>query len=139
MDQTTLIAAIVVGFPLFFGALWCGVLFLLSRVSGWSRLADTYGRGETPTGAQALAWQSGMVGFVSYRNCLHLRATPAGLWLSLAWPLNVGHRPLLIPWNAMHERRETKFLWHRATQVEVGQGKRVRLRLPPEVFDSAPG
>ena len=139
MDGTMLGMTIALLFPIAFGIMWCGVLFLLSRVSGWSRLAQFYARSETPEGGTEFRWQTGMVGVVSYRNCLHIRVLPSGLWLSVAFPLSVGHQRLFIPWTAVHGQQDGKFLWHEVTRFDVGHPPQGRVRLPSKVFAAQPG
>jgi len=116
--------------PLF----WMGVCLLLSRISGWHRLALAYPLRATPQG-QRLPAQSGAVGPVSYRNSLDLQVSAAGLCLSVPVFFRVGHSPLFIPWQALHDVRLRKFLWHEAMECQVGQPTITRLRLPPRVFE----
>lgn len=138
MDATTLTVLIVVLFPLVFAVFWCAVLFLLSRLGGWSRLARQYARNDVPDSGREYRWQSGRVGLVGYNHCLHVRVRQSGLALSVAFPLSVAHPPLFIPWSAIHDREDVSMFWLKATRFEVGQPTLARLMLPRKVFDEAP-
>ena len=84
-------------FPFFFAGMWTGVSYLLSRLSGWSSLAERYRTGGAPDG-ERLAWTSGQIGGVSFRSCLNLTLAPGGLFLVPLLPFRLFMPPLLIPW-----------------------------------------
>lgn len=134
--NSTVILIVAIVFPVAFLTLWCLVLLLLSRISGWNRLARSYSREQTRTAqdGQAYRWQSGTVGIVGYRNCLHIGVSASGISLAVAWPLNVGHRDLFIPWNALHDRIDKKIFWYQVTRLQVGNPALARLQLPTKVF-----
>ncbi len=81
-----------------FIGVWKFVCFLLSRASGWSRLAIHYRARSTFSGTQ-WASQSGRVGWVSYKSILILGANADGLYMAVSSIFRTGHRPLLIPWS----------------------------------------
>lgn len=116
--------------PLFlvaFPAIWCGVLFLLSRMSGWNVLAQHYRLRETFQGPTK-GFQSAQIGYsawfpVQFRNALTVGAEPGHLYLKPMFIFAVFQPALLIP---MKE-----------TTCEVRQGvflKRAHLRT-----EKAPG
>ena len=113
-------------------ALWCGIVFLLSHVSGWQTLARSFPERADPGGID-YRLLSGRVGFVSYRNALRVAAGAEGLHLWVLAFFRLGHKPLLIPWSAMHNRRERSFLWQKTVRVEVGQSG-TRIELPADLF-----
>jgi hypothetical protein len=138
MSQTELVYMIVLLFPIAFITMWSFVLWLLSRLSGWSRLAQTYGTPEprTPAGNKAWRWQSGSVGLVGYRGCLHIGVSPSGVALAVAWPFRLCHQDLFIPWNALHDRKDTKIFWYQTTRFQVGNPTQGSVQVPTEVLGS---
>ena len=127
-------AALAAGLLLVLPAFWCIVVLLLSFLSGWQRLASTYATREPPRGAR-FGMQNGMVGLVSYRNCLTIHTAPDGLFLSVQFVFRIGHKPLFIPWRAIRNEKPIKFLWYEAVRFEVDAPGAPRLRLPAKVFE----
>lgn len=93
-----------IGFPLAFAALWCGIIFLISRMGGWSSLAQRYQhvgsfdgyRKRFVTGAVT---GGPFLGFpCNYGNCLTLGADSHGLYLAVFPLFRPGHPPLFVPW-----------------------------------------
>jgi hypothetical protein len=93
-----LLLLIVIVFPVFFVSIWCSVVWLLSHLGGWARLASFY-RAFKPFTGQMWTWRGGRLGFVNYRGVLTVGADPAGLYLAVMSLFRVGHAPLWIPWS----------------------------------------
>lgn len=116
-------------FPIFFPVFWLTVLFLLSRIGGWGRLAEKYKCDDTAT----INWHgfcSGMVGAVRYRSCLWIGTGVEGLYLKTG-PLflyRAFHQPLRIPWSAVESLSEKKVLWLRYMEVKL-TGSTVKVSL----------
>jgi hypothetical protein len=137
--NTLAIVALVTGLLVAIPAFWCFVVFVLSHVSGWQRLAASYPAHEPPRGTR-FAGQSGSVGGVSYRNCLTVHVAADGLFLATPFFFRFAHKPLFIPWSAVRNQKPIKFLWHEAMSFEVGAPPAARLRLPVRIFEeSGPG
>ena len=132
MDSSAAAIVATLLFLLIFPLFWCGIVWLLAQIGGWARLAQDFRTDKTPRGTP-FHWQSGAVGWTSYRGVLQLAAAPEGLFLSLPWLFRVGHAPLFIPWSAFHDAVEQQILWLRQVRSDVG-ASRVRLRLPASVF-----
>ena len=124
-------AAPLVAIPLVF-VLVCSIL---SLASGWRRLAASYEARIEPSG-QRFGSRSGRIGIVSYRNCLIIHVSASGLFLSMPFFLRPGHKPLLIPWHAIHNQKGVKSLWREGVQFEVGNPSVAQLVLPSEVFQA---
>jgi hypothetical protein len=135
MDETMLATLVVAGFLVGFPLVWCAVVLLLSYVGGWQRMAAVYATDKPPRG-RSFAWVSARIGFVNYRNCLHVHVAPEGLHLATPWLFRIGHRPLLVPWSAVHGERSRRFLWLQVVDFEVGQPRLARVQLPQKVFDA---
>jgi hypothetical protein len=122
-------------FPLAFAAFWCGISFVLGIFSGWQRLALSYATDQAPRGTP-FSWQSGYVGVVRYRNCLNIRVAPEGLFLSTAWLFRLGHKPLLIPWSAVHNLESRQVFWFHFTRFQIGEPALAHVQIPTEVFEA---
>lgn len=126
-----------VGFPFFFGALWCGVCLLLSGLGGWGRLAEKFAALRPPAGTRFFM-QSGKVGVVNYKGCLTVHTSADGLHLAV-WPFfRIGHKPLLIPWRDIHNGQVRSVLFSESVAFEVGSPKIATLRLSKKIFAGQP-
>lgn len=108
----------VLFFPAFIG-LWCGVCYLLSKMSGWRDLAEKYPLTAPFTG-ETHSWQSGRMGACSYRSCLILGVNHQGLYLSVFPIFAIGAPPLLIPWPAVSGVKREKFFFWKVTKINIG-------------------
>src|SRR5262249_14018419 len=99
------------------------------------RLAVNYGTDKPPRGT-AFSWQSGYVGLVRYGNVLNIHVAPEGLYLSVMWLFRLGHRPLLLPWDAVHDVQTRQVLWHTLTQFRVGSPSVATVQIPSRVFEA---
>ena len=122
-------------FLITFPVMWCGIVWLMAHLGGWARLGQHYGTHQTPRG-ESFRYQSGMIGWISYRGILQVHDANDGVFLSMPWPFRVGHPPLFIPWTAMHDASELQLLWMRFVRFAVGSPAMVRMRLPAKVFDA---
>jgi hypothetical protein len=122
-------------FPLVFAGFWCLISFMLGLFSGWRRLALSYAADQAPRGT-AFGWQSGYVGFVRYRNCLNIRVAPEGLFLSTVWLFRLGHKPLLIPWSAIHDPQQKQVFWFDFTRFQIGEPCIAHVQIPTKVFQA---
>lgn len=85
-------------FILAFIAVWCGVVFLLSLVSGWRELSEYYGSPASFNGPRFWFQSVSMRLRVGYNNCLIVGANTEGLHVSIFFPFRIGHSPLFFPW-----------------------------------------
>ncbi len=88
---------ILMAFPIYFIALWCFILWLISLSSGWNKLAARY---DDPNDFQGktLRFQSARLNWSNYSNILQLGLTERGLHLVPMILFRPFHRPLFIPW-----------------------------------------
>lgn len=118
--------------------LWFGfILWLLSRLGGWARLAATYPPHTLPYGRKM--WVAARVGWVNYNGCLRVWVGPEGMFLSLIWPFSIFHKPLFIPWSAIRNRQDHKMLWVRTTRFDIGDPRITTMQLPTKVFEAREG
>ena len=86
--------------PLFIVVLWIPILLLTSRIGGWSRLAEYYQFHSEFVGQKWRPWLRYVyLGSAKYGNTLTIGANYHGLYLEMSPLFQVGHPPLLIPWN----------------------------------------
>jgi len=120
-----------------FVAMWIGVMALLSHMSGWPKLAAVY-RARRPPSGRCFLFARGKVGEVWFNGCLTIYTSPEGLYLSV-WPIfRFREPPLFIPWSEVRDRRETRWLWWRLIEFNVGSPTVGTIRLGPGVFRDAP-
>ena len=126
-------AAIMLAFPVFFVCMWFLVLFILSRASGWHRLAARFETPAPPEG-EAISWASCRLGATSFRNAMNFVLAREGLYLRPSWLFQAFCPGLLIPWSEVYVRdAERKVLWMRLAILALGPDG-VELQLFAGVF-----
>ncbi len=102
-------------FPVAFIAIWVGVMWLLSRISGWHKLAEFYlYRGEIR--GVSRSFQGAMLGYsrwrlVRYRGCLTV-TVDSGLLILKPWFIfGAFHPPLGIPLEELMRADRTFLFW----------------------------
>lgn len=119
----------LIGFPL----IWVSVVFLLSRLSGWSKLAQTY-REQQPFVGQLHRRCSATLGLVGYNKTLVLGANEHGLHLAVPRIFALGHPPLFVPW-ADVEAERGKTLWVQTVGLRLGKTQPVTLKMQRRFAD----
>ena len=119
------------GFPylfldLFVG-IWLAVMFLLSRLGGWHRLASRYRLSGTFSG-KVWRFQSGKFNWAGYNNCLSVGGNEKGLYVAPLFIFRFGHPPLFIPWGDITVEKK-KFLAWTYSDMRFPKVKRARLRI----------
>lgn len=111
MESAFLVIAILIGFPIFFGALWCGILKFAAWVGGWTALARAYPHsGDFPP--DRLGMQSASFGLSNYSAVLTVAADRDGLYMRPMVLFKFAHPPLFIPWVDI-EAQEKSFIFTR--------------------------
>jgi len=106
MRDVVLVSA--VGFVLYFAALWCFILWGISRTCGWRRLAERFGDTSSFHG-EITRFCSARIGFANYTGALRVGATDLGLYLAPMRFFRPFHPPLLIPWTEVEaDAREAR-------------------------------
>lgn len=108
------------GFLLYFLGIWVGILFILSKIGGWSLLAEKY----RDDGSKVHRWRRFTRGIfrysVAYKGCLWVSPEADGLYLKTG-PLfffRMFHPPLRIPWSAIKSASERKYWWMKLIDLE---------------------
>jgi hypothetical protein len=107
------------GFLVFFAGMWIGVSFFLSYISGWRTLAPRYPAAAEPAG-ERLLWNSAEVGDVSFRSCLNMTLSAAGLYMVPSLPFRLFMPPMLIPWSGVRFEGSRKFLFFESSCFRLG-------------------
>lgn len=133
MNQSSPPAYLISLFPFFFAGLWCTVSLVLSA-GGWRQLSKSFPARDQPSGKRFFG-ESAKVGLVAYNRCLTIYTSPEGIYLSVFLPFRLGHPPLFIPWDAMHNASEHRFLWLKTIAFDVGTPRITTMRLARKIFE----
>lgn len=126
--------AIVGGFLVIFPTFWCFVVWLLSQIGGWSRLAQRYSaEGRLITGTRH-SGLTGMVGVVSYRGVLTLHVDRDGFFLEVMWLFRIAHPRLFVPWTEITGRKPRQVLWWKAETLSIGNPVIATITLPADLI-----
>lgn len=117
-----------------FAGMWSGVCYLLSKMSGWQALAEKYAARGLYSGETSL-WQSGRMGFCSFRSCLTLGINHQGLYLALLPLFAMGASPILVPWQAVSAVTRKKIFFMTYTEITIEFPPVVTLQLYGSFFD----
>lgn len=81
---------------------WSGILFLVSLISGWRKMATVY---PNQTGGEVLDKKYFVYArarrFLSYNGIIVLEITRMGLRIRLIPVVNICHPPIFIPWSEL--------------------------------------
>lgn len=108
---------------------WVGLSWLLSRISGWHRLAARYTASESISGESA-SLRTARIGPVNYHSCLRFQVSDDGLRISIAPPFRVGHPPLFISWSEFHHVKDDGMMYSHKVKASVGTPTITRITLP---------
>ncbi|HPJ71373.1 MAG TPA: hypothetical protein PK636_01670, partial [bacterium] len=95
-------------YPLILVGAWCAALKIISRLSGWSALAETFGFPGMFEG-KVYRFQSARMGPVNLNLALNLGADESGLYLVPVFFFRLFHPPLLIPWSEIEAAPVKRF------------------------------
>lgn len=137
MEILIQVALILIAFTTFFLVLWMSISLLMSRVSGWAKLAKHYAASSDEQG-KTYYMCSGYIGSVRYKSCLTLCACKNGLRLSMLFLFRMGHPPLFIPWDQFHNVSEKRMLFARLLNASIGRPTLVKVTLPIWVREYLP-
>jgi hypothetical protein len=112
-------------FLLGFALIWTGVVYLISLLSGWRRLARRY-RYQGPPRPDARSG-SGRIGVANYKGALRVAFDDRGLYLGVNPFFRAGHPTLFIPWTDISGAQRGKALLFQTMKLEVKDGPRIVL------------
>jgi hypothetical protein len=105
--STAAILAITLGLGLCFTAM---VMWGMSYLTGWRRLAAQFPARAPLPGAESSFGSIGFYALGNYNNCVRFRMDDDCLHVRLILPFNFGHPPMSIPWPAV-ELLDKKPTW----------------------------
>lgn len=119
MTDFGLIFLIVPGFIICFGALWSLIVYLSAVLGGWAGLARQFPATE-PAYGKTFRWRSAKFGmFSSYRNCLTVTLSLAGIHMQPMIAFRIGHKPMQIPWGAIAGARRRDLLFVPTVRLDI--------------------
>jgi hypothetical protein len=133
-----ILALVIIIWPVFFIALWSGIVMLMSFTGGWRRLARSYRATEQPTGGNSVPYVTGMVGMARYKRLLKVTTNEHGMFIEIRWIFRIGHPTLFIPWRDIHNARKITLFYWEFVGFDVGSPKVASMRLPSQIFDRTP-
>lgn len=84
---------------------WIVVMYAVSRIGGWSRLAVHY-RETSPHEGRKIRFQSASMRWMTgYNNCLTFGPGRDGLHISALLPMRISHPSLMVPWAEISSTR----------------------------------
>ncbi len=132
--EVVLVPGLLVMMPL----IWCGVIFLISQIGGWARLAQAFPATEMPKG-EVLGWQSAQLqGWCNYNRVLTFVISEEGLYMRPWGLFRMGHAPVLIPWGELKNPRARRLFWVEQVVFDVGEPRVVKLCLEKKPFEKFP-
>ncbi len=119
MQDTVTVLLIIAGFTIVFPLFWSAIVFLISRVGGWSELAERFGH-DGPAQGEVFTWCSARLRFLcNYSNCLRVTISDAGIHIRTLIFFKMGHRPLFIPWEAVESLKVRRYWRYTAAKLTV--------------------
>jgi hypothetical protein len=123
-------------FPLFVFTFVVGFFsftsFLSSVFCGWHALSRRFRAESGPYGVTRSAGPFPYTVYTRYLShysfCIRMTAAEDGLYLSVVFPLRIGHPPLRIPWNEVKISRVKRF-WTPLILLTLGTQERIPMRI----------
>lgn len=107
------------GFLVIFPLFWIAVVWLISRLGSWSRLARSFAA-SGPASGETFGWVSAQLGwFANYSSCLTVTVSGKGLHIEPWSVFKFGHRPLFVPWQAVEQMTVNQFMLGTASRLRV--------------------
>ena len=126
-------------FPAFFLSIWFLVAFIISRVGGWSALADYY-RSQQPFMGTMFRFQGAQFRFgTNYNGCLNFGAGAEGLYLVPFVFFRAFHPPLMIPWNEIGARPVKLWFFFSFVELRAQKVPFVPIRIPKSLAEKLAG
>jgi len=91
-------------FPVLFIGTWFLVAFMISRVGGWTTLAEHY-RSDQPFSGTLIRFQAAQLRYgTNYNGCLNFGVNSESLYMAPMAFFRMFHSPLLVPWSEITAR-----------------------------------
>ncbi len=149
MNDQEIVQTAMIVLPVFGIVLLGLTLYILPKISGWSRLEVLYPDEPTEKAAESLNWQALYIGKgdserlgLSYRGCVILEPCSSGLRIRI-WKLVAPFSsPIFLPWGDIEARKAT-VLGIRVCAMYLGDDKTWKLsiirRIAKRIADRSSG
>jgi hypothetical protein len=121
--------------PFLLAAFYSGILFLLSHIGGWSRLALKFPARDIPTG-ERFGWQSARIGLTRYNNALTIFTSREGLYFQPLFLFRLAHPPFFIPWSEVKHPQAQRMFMRDMVAFDAGSPTVATLQIPRKVFEA---
>jgi hypothetical protein len=117
-----------------------GLIYLISRTSGWQTLAARYPlRGTFPEPKVRMGYGV-FRGWIGYNGGIVVASDAAGLYLrAMPVVLSFCHDPIFLPWSEVTRISRESGLLSRGYRIRTAQAPEVRFALRPSTFDAVRG
>lgn len=122
MSEALIAILSAIGFVVLFPVFWMAIVFLISRIGGWAGLAERFTTDQKPSGDQFSLASLRLGYFGNYSNCVNVAISAQGIRLHPIFLFRAGHKPLLIPWNAILELKQTRLWLFSITKLTIKGG-----------------
>lgn len=113
-----------------FAGLWLFLTWLLSRLSGWGRIANHYAGDFEGEVRREFRGASIRLSFVNYSFCIVFRTGPVGLGMGVLLPFRCEHPTIFVPWSEVTVAQEGRGLFSRPV-LRFGRCADVGVRIGP--------
>lgn len=123
--------------------LWISFLTLLSKVTGWSSLAEQLPWHNNTSQMQGgsntkFKFLYGTFNKTQYKNCLTVVTNQYCLTLKVGFPFSFGHKPLVIPWEKIKSLKSDKSMFRHWMNLSLVSPLKADIALPEKIFLNNP-
>ncbi|MGA2729176.1 MAG: hypothetical protein ABSE96_15320 [Terracidiphilus sp.] len=122
----------VVLFPVAFVLFWIFICLVISVMSGWRALAESFIQQSEPCGQIKTAGPFFYVVYMRYwchySSVIRMTAADDAFYLSVLAIFRAGHPPLRIPWNEIHFVKISRY-WSRFVVLTLGNREAIPMRI----------
>ena len=120
--------------PIFVAAFPLVVIYVLSRVTGWQRLAERYpSQGEPPPPSTRFGYGV-FRGWLGYNGALVVGSDAGGLYVGTWWIFSWCHPAFYVPWSEVSEIRREASGWNARVAIRTVGVPEVDFALRPPTF-----
>ena len=119
MMDALIVFKVLPGFLLAFPIFWITIVFLVSRLGGWARLASQFSADNPPSGDK-FSWHSAHLNRLGrYGNCVTVTVSSQGVHMQTILIFRFGHKAIFLPWGAISNMTRSTFLGFSRTKLTV--------------------
>ena len=129
-SHQVIITLVACGFLIVFVCAWLLMTWTLAHFCGWTVLAKSYRARYRPEGLRFSRRSLYIVPFTRYHGCLNVTLSSEGIYMIPSFFFRFAHPGLLIPWSAVGQLQQKKFLLTHCYFPIDAAGKHLQLYLP---------